>query len=188
MHRNQQSCVIFSIFARTSSSEDNYFFKCGYNSQCSSFSKHTHAPHTQCFQPRAPELETEFWISFCSKTSCRSVLVSERSSPTRSQLSIKALSFHVLSIFPSCGECYYFREISSQDTTGGLLRLPEISENVTMGVWPLFVFHLVVVQNSVHMPFTVARSSLPAVGLTLLLSARQRALDRMRVKETPGRL
>lgn len=46
MRLNQQSCVIFSIFARTSSLKDNYFFKSGYNSQCSSFSKNTHA-HTK---------------------------------------------------------------------------------------------------------------------------------------------
>lgn len=33
MHLNQQSCVIFSIFARTSTEEDEYFFKSGYSYQ-----------------------------------------------------------------------------------------------------------------------------------------------------------
>lgn len=48
MHLNQQSCVIFSIFARTSTSKDNYFFKSGCNSQCSSFlQKQTLTTHTR---------------------------------------------------------------------------------------------------------------------------------------------
>ena len=66
MHLNQKSCVIFSIFARTSSSKDNYFFKSGCNSQCRSFlQKQTHSPHT-VFPTNVPELEIEFW-TFCLK-------------------------------------------------------------------------------------------------------------------------
>lgn len=80
MHLNQQSCVIFSIFARTSSSKDNYFFKSGYNSQCSSFSKNKHTPHTHMrahnfSNHNAPELETEFWTFLCSEPFCRAICI-----------------------------------------------------------------------------------------------------------------
>lgn len=71
------------------------------------------------FPANVPELEIEFW-TFCSKTYCRSILVSEQN-----QFNIKVFYFHVLSIFPSWDD-YNPREVSSQDTAGGLLRLPTV--------------------------------------------------------------
>ena len=95
MHLNQQSCVIFSIFARTSSSKDNYFFKSGCNSQCRSFlQKQTHSPHT-VFPTNVPELEIEFW-TFCLKP-----IAGQSWYLNQINLNIKVFYFHVLSIFPS---------------------------------------------------------------------------------------
>lgn len=175
MHLNQQSCVIFSIFARTSSSKDNYFFKNGCNSQCSSFSKNkdTHPIHT-VFPATRPELETEFW-TFCSKTFCRSLFVSQRPFPTWNQQNMKALYFSVLSVFHCEMNEHHPREISSQDATGGLSRPPNLSENVKTVIWPVFVFHLVMLPSPVSPPLHHSPSPVPAVGVTPPLSARQNA-------------
>lgn len=159
MHLNQQSCVIFSIFARTSSSKDNYFFRSGYKSTMQRFLQkqtrtlpppHTHTDtHAQFFQPRAPELETEFRPFLRSKPLC-SQTGPARPTPTWSQLNVKALlpppQPHPLMPLPS------LRRGVCQDAVGGLLRPPARSQSVKVVVWPLFVFHLVRLPNSVSTP------------------------------------
>lgn len=75
MHLNQQSCVIFSIFARTSSLKDNFFKVVTiHNAAVSPKTKHT--PHTHAFPATHPIWKPSFW-TFCSKTFCRSIFVFE---------------------------------------------------------------------------------------------------------------
>lgn len=162
MHLNQQSCVIFYIFARTSSLKDSYFLKSGYNSQCSSFSKtYTHT-HTHKFPSHMPLNWKLSFGPFSLSQNLLHINLCLWSNPAWNQLNIKAQYFHVLSIFASRDE-YYSKETSSQDAVGGLPRLPSSLEHVKMVVWPLFVFHLVTGKSpSVHHCTMVALFSFPS--------------------------
>ena len=130
MHLNQQSCVIFSIFARTSSSKDNYFCKSGCNSQCSSFSQNTHTHHTPRLSSHMPlNWKLSFGPPFPKPSAGPSLYLKDPFQLEINWILRRFTSVYFQFFHHEMNKCYP-REISSQDTTGGLLRLPGSSENV----------------------------------------------------------
>ncbi|KAF6104526.1 hypothetical protein HJG60_011430 [Phyllostomus discolor] len=130
MPLNQQSCVTFSIFARTLSPKGSHSFGSGYNLQCTSLSAHTHMhTHTppRVLQPRAPELEPELRTVPCSQPSAGPSLY-RRDRPLLEPVEQQGTHFRALPIFPP-------RETSSQDTQGSLRRLPASPENTQPVAW-----------------------------------------------------
>lgn len=159
MHLNQQSCVIFSIFARTSSSKDNYFFKSGYNSQCSSFSKNKHASPTHTTHTHAPTFSSHMPLNWKLSFGPSSVphpsagqSVSENA-PIQRELNWLRRRF-----------CPTHLRSHGRGVRQGRYRWPaeatcECSENEKVVAGPLFVFHLVIEQNPVSAPLTLALPS-----------------------------